>query len=85
MTHKYEGYAAGFVPTYVIHHWSDDTQGFIGYLPSDNYSIWVSFRGSEDIRNWLADLSIVRENYKSWPECNCKVHSGFYDAEQAVI
>jgi len=84
MTHTYEGYAAGFIPTHVIYHWSDDTQGFIGYLPSNN-SIYVSFRGSEDIRNWLTNLSIDKKNYKSFPECNCDVHSGFYDAEQAII
>lgn len=43
------------------------------------------FRGSVDIRNWLTNLSIDKKNYKSWPECNCQVHSGFYDAEQAVL
>jgi predicted lipase len=68
----------------VIYNWSDDTEGFIGYLPSDN-SIYVAFRGSEDLRNWFTNLSIDKEKYTSFPDCDCQVHSGFYSAEQKVL
>ena len=56
--------------TYVIHTFIDDTQGFIGYLPSDD-SIYVVFRGSESMRNWIADLTVDKHDYKTYPECNC--------------
>ena len=84
MTHVYEGAAKGFKPTYVIDHVLDDTEGYIGYLPSNN-SIYVVFRGSVDLRSFVTDLSIDKKKYKSFPECDCEVHSGFYDAEQAVL
>ena len=58
----------------------DDTEGFVGYLPSDN-SIWVTFRGTVSVQNWLTDLKFLKSNYKSFPECDCEVHAGFYDAE----
>jgi len=48
MKHVYEGYATGFVPSYVIYNFLDDTEGFIGYLPSDN-SIYFSSLGSASL------------------------------------
>jgi len=39
----------GFVPTKVLYDGViDDTEGFVGYLPSDE-SIYVVFRGTESI------------------------------------
>lgn len=84
MKHVYEGYATGFQPSLVIYNFLDDTEGFIGYLPSDN-SIYVVFRGSVDIRNWITNLSVDKTNWKTYPDCDCQVHEGFYDAEQAVF
>ena len=63
----------------------DDTNGFIGYLPSDNNSIYVVFRGSESILNWITNLDATQTPYTSWPECNCNVHAGFYSAEQRAL
>ena len=55
-----------------------DTQGFIGYLPSDK-SIYVVFRGSSSIQNWITDLSVTKVAYKEY--CcgySCEIHKGFY-------
>jgi hypothetical protein len=49
------GAATGFILKSVIYDILDDTNGFIGYLPSDN-SIYVVFRGSESILNWITNL-----------------------------
>lgn len=68
----------------MIYHAVDDTQGFVGYLPSDN-SIYVVFRGSSSILNWVTNLSTAKTSYTAFPDCNCKVHLGFFSAEQAVI
>jgi hypothetical protein len=43
------GPTAGFVATHHIQDTATDTQGFVGYLPSDK-SIYVAFRGSTDTR-----------------------------------
>lgn len=83
-THTFKGPTTGFVVTYVISHDADDTQGYIGYLPSDK-SIYVVFRGSQSIRNWITNLDAFKTSYTSFPECGCQVHKGFYQAEQSVI
>lgn len=83
-TRTYKGPTTGFVATYVIFDSKLDTNGLIGYLPSDK-SIYVAYRGSQSYRNWIANLDAVKTSYTSFPECNCKVHKGFYAAEQAVI
>lgn len=82
MTHNFTKELSGFVVTSVIYSGKvDDTEGFVGVLPSDN-SIYVSFRGSSDMQNWITNLSTIRTNYKSYPECkSCGVHLGFYSAE----
>ena len=58
--------------------------GFVGYLPSDK-SIYVVFRGSSSIRNWITNLDAYKTSYTSYPACKCEVHKGFYGAEQIVI
>ena len=62
--------------TDVIYNPLKDTEGFVGYLPS-NESIYVVFRGSSSIQNWITNLNFDKDNYKIWPECNCQVHDGF--------
>lgn len=83
MSQHYSGVVAGFVPTKIISNLVDDVEGFVGYLPSDK-SIYVAFRGSESIRNWITNLTVDKMNYNTFPECACQVHSGFYTATTAV-
>jgi len=48
-----------FVPTKVLFDGKlDDTEGFIGYLPSDK-SIYVVFKGTESITNWITDMDVT--------------------------
>jgi len=84
MTHVFKGPTEGFVVSKVVYNAEDDTQGYIGYLPSDK-SIYVVFRGSESIENWKTNLNAFKVPYTSWSDCNCQVHKGFYAAEQKVI
>lgn len=84
MTHVFKGPTTGFVVTKVIYNSKDDTQGYVGYLPSDK-SIYVVFRGSESTKNWITNLDAFKTTYTSFPECGCEVHKGFYKAEQSVI
>jgi hypothetical protein len=79
-----KGPTAGFVVTATVSDPPSDTEGFVGYLPSDK-SIYVAFRGSSSIRNWITNLDAWKMPYTSYPECNCQVHKGFYQAEQNVI
>lgn len=80
-TRTYRGVLEGFVPTYTIDEENHDTHGYIGYHPGQQ-SIYVSFRGSESIQNWIDNLDAVLTDY---PLCsNCEVHKGFYKAEQAT-
>jgi hypothetical protein len=51
------GAATGFQLSYIIFDSSNDTNGYIGYLPSDD-SIYVVYRGSETILNWITDLNV---------------------------
>ena len=66
----YANAAAGFQWHYTIYDPVHDTNGFIGYLPSDN-SIYVAFRGSESVSNWLTDFDATKTDYTAYPECNC--------------
>lgn len=46
-------------------------------------SIYVAFRGSTSIQDWLNNLDDLFESY---PKCDgCRVHKGFYDAQKSVI
>lgn len=83
-TRTFVGPTSGFVATYVIYDEKTDTTGYIGFLPKDK-SIYIVFRGSSSIANWIVDLDALKIPYSSFPECNCQVHKGFYEAEQRVI
>lgn len=76
MDHKFEYTAEGFVPTTYLFDAHSDTNGYVGYLPSDK-SIYVVFRGSLSLDNWLTDFNGVLANYDKSPECKCNVHAGF--------
>ena len=57
----------------------------MGYLPSDK-SIFVAFRGTENVLNWATDLDVRKMKWKSHPECiDCWVHAGFYSAQQEAF
>lgn len=62
-----------------------DTEGFVGYLPSDS-SIYVVFRGSSNIENWMTNMDISKTEYDGY---NCgtggEVHRGFYRAGITII
>ncbi len=75
-------YVSDFVPTQAFSAESGTIVGFVGYQPSVQ-AIWVSFRGTEDLSNWLTDLDVIRTTY---PLCSgCSAHEGFYSAEQAAL
>lgn len=82
LTRTYVGAATGFVPTAHIQVQADTTEGFVGYMPSQGF-IYVSFRGSETIQNWLDNLDAVLVGYDG---CGgCEVHKGFYRTEQSAF
>lgn len=78
-TMTYEGMLEGFVPTYTINDPSHDTHGYIGYHEGQQ-TIYVAYRGSESIQNWIDNLDAILTDY---PYCDgCDVHKGFYSAQQ---
>lgn len=76
---KLTGPAEGFVVHGTLHDITTDLQGYTGYLDSTE-SIYVVFRGSTSLLNWLDDFEVRQVDYTTWPECECKVHNGFYRA-----
>ena len=84
MSHKFSGVLEGFICTYAIYDPDHDTQGFVGYFPSDN-SIYVVLRGTTSITNWESDLNATKSDYNDDHCKDCYVHSGFFNAEQHVI
>jgi len=82
-TLEWQGLTSGFVWSYTIYHKSNHTEGFIGYLPMDN-SIYVVFKGTDDIKSTFTDLDFFRDKYEAWPECNCTVHGGFQSSADSV-
>ena len=82
LTREYTGKLAGFVPVYSVNDTAHDTQGYIGYTSSQS-TIFVAFRGSESIQNWVSNINSVLMEY---PGCDgCNVHKGWYTAEQNSI
>lgn len=63
---------------------SDKTgmQAFVGKAPHND--IVVSFRGSSNFENWVANLDFPKT--KAYPKCDgCRVHEGFYNAWLSVM
>lgn len=73
------GPAQGWITADVLYDPKTDLQGYTGYLPSQNV-IAVAFRGSSSLLNWIDDAEIVKTDYLTFPDCGCRVHSGFYRA-----
>ena len=71
-----------FVYNATLHNGWSDLQGFVGrVLPGE---IWVVFRGSSSVRNWIHDLEVTKVDYETFPECGCSVHRGFYHSVLGV-
>lgn len=66
-TREFQGPTSGFVYTSTISN-VDGTQGYIGYLPSEE-TIYVAYRGSSNIRNWVTNLQFTQIDYASQPGC----------------
>ncbi|KAL0586249.1 hypothetical protein ABG067_004098 [Albugo candida] len=57
-------------------------QGTVGYS-SDRDAIVISFRGSSNIKNWIANIKFRKKRaYNEYPEA--LVHRGFYELYQKV-
>lgn len=79
---RYSGVLEGFTPVYTIYDKKHDTNGYIGYTASQK-TIYVAFRGSVSVKNFITDLKFLTTSYPSCSDCN--VHKGFYEEEQIVI
>lgn len=75
-------YTRSFVPTYQIYDQKYDVNGMIGHR-IDDQTIYIVFRGSHSLKDWIDDLRIKKINTDTCDEC--QVHKGFYVAEQSVI
>ncbi len=78
-----DGPAKGFIYKDTLYDLKTDLQGYIGVLPSTK-TIYVVLRGSSSIMNWLDDFEVMQVSYTTFPECNCKVHYGFYRSALGV-
>jgi len=78
------GPASTFTYKETIYDVVTDIQGYIGILPTTK-SIYVVLRGSSSTMNWLDDFEVKLVPYNTFPECNCKVHYGFYNSALRVI
>ena len=77
------GPGMGFVYRDTLYDVQTDLQGYIGTLFSSK-SIYVVLRGSSSTMNWLDDFEVKQVPYTTYPECNCKVHNGFYRSALGV-
>lgn len=77
------GPASTFTYKETIYDIATDLQGYIGILPTTK-SIYVVLRGSSSTMNWLDDFEVKLVPYNTFPECNCKVHYGFYNSALKV-
>lgn len=85
LNRTYIGFSEGFIPTDAINDEESDTQGYIGYH-SGQKKIFVVFRGSTSIVNWIEDMDAFQVPYHHHHHCDgCEVHEGFHYAEQMVI
>jgi hypothetical protein len=81
---KLNGPASGFIVKDIVSNIKSDIQGYIGILPSTQ-NIYIAFRGSSSIRNWIQDLEFKKVDYITFPSCKCKVHDGFYNSALGII
>lgn len=77
------GPGSGFTYKETLYDVKTDLQGYIGILPTTK-SIYVVIRGSSSVINWLDDFEVRLVPYNTFPECNCKIHNGFYMSALSV-
>jgi hypothetical protein len=77
------GPASGFTYKETLYDIKTDLQGYIGILPTTK-SIYIVLRGSSSTMNWLDDFEVKLVTYDTFPECQCKVHYGFYNSALSV-
>lgn len=77
------GPAEGFVVHSTLYHAKSDLQGYTGVMPSTK-TIYVVFRGSSSLLNWLDDFKFLKTEYLTYPSCQCLVHKGFYGASNGL-
>jgi len=82
-TMELSGPANGFQYYETIYDKSTDLLGYTG-INSNTQDIFIVFRGSSSMKNWLDDAKVIQVPYTTFPECNCKVHTGFYKSVQNV-
>ena len=80
-TLNFTGALAGFTLTQRLFEAKTDTNGFVGALPSAK-TVFVVFRGSSDIRNWLSDFDFRLSGYGLC--AGCQTHEGFAAAANDV-
>jgi hypothetical protein len=82
LSNNYSDYATNFIPTFKITSADHDVSGFIGYRNEDQ-TIYVVFRGSSSLTNFIDDMDFFQTPY---PYCEaCSVHKGFYSANLVVV
>lgn len=74
-------FVTDFIPTNLIYNKQYDVNGFIGVSKLEK-AIYVVFRGSMTITNWLDDFETLMTSYPLCPQCS--VHAGFYYSAQMV-
>jgi predicted lipase len=82
-TMKLSGPATGFVTEAILYDVKTDIQGYIGYLSSSK-TIYTVIRGTSSALNWLDDLEVIKIPYTTFSECNCDVHTGFYNSALSI-
>lgn len=57
-----------------------------GYVAVDTVreEIVVAFRGSSDLRNWIADFDFLLVKYSGTGCSGCYVHDGFYSSWEEI-
>lgn len=76
-TMKLGGPASNFQYYETLYDKSTDLLGYTG-VDQTKKQLYVIFRGSASLTNWLDDAEVLQVSYDTFPDCNCKVHNGFY-------
>ena len=71
------GPSKDFQVSHILYDPKYDLQGYAGVLQSTK-TVYIVFRGSSSIMNWLDDVEVKKIPYDTYPECDCTVHTGFY-------
>lgn len=82
LTRVYKDHANGFECKFRFLDEANDMQGYIGVMESQR-SLFVVFRGSKSVQNWIDDLDIAMADY---PYCNgCQVSYHILDGCRYTI